>query len=39
MLAHEISVEQMVEHVRAGLAKVTAARVAAGNRTIEVARV
>jgi hypothetical protein len=39
MLAHGFTMTQMVEHVRAGLAKVTAARVAAGNRTIEVARV
>jgi hypothetical protein len=39
MLAHEISVEQIVEHVRAGLASVTTQRVVAGDRTIEVVRV
>jgi hypothetical protein len=37
MLAHGISVELMVELVRAGLATAKAERVVAGGRTIEVA--
>ena len=39
MLAHGISVELMVELVRAGLAMAKAERVVAAGRTIEVARV
>jgi hypothetical protein len=37
MLAHGISVELMVELVRAGLATAKAERVVAGSRTFEVA--
>jgi len=39
MIAHELSVEQMVELVRAGLATATAERMVAGNKTIKIARV
>jgi hypothetical protein len=39
MLAHGFTVEQMVELVRAGLATVSAERMIAGGRTIEVTRV
>jgi hypothetical protein len=35
---HGFTIPQMVELVRAGLATATAARVVAGRRTIEVAR-
>jgi hypothetical protein len=38
MLAHGISVELMVELVRAGLTTAKAERTIAGGRTIEVAR-
>jgi hypothetical protein len=37
--AHGVTIEQVVELVRAGLATVHADRVVAGGRTIEVARV
>jgi hypothetical protein len=39
MLAHGFTTPQLVELVRAGLATVTAERMVAGNKTIEVARV
>jgi hypothetical protein len=39
LLAHGFTVEQLVELVRAGLATATAERIAAGGRSIEVARV
>jgi hypothetical protein len=39
MLAHGITIPQMVELVRAGLATATAERLVAGSRKIEVARV
>jgi len=39
MMAHGFTVAQMGELVRAGLASATAERVAAGGRTVEVARV
>jgi hypothetical protein len=39
MLAHRISVELMVELVRAGLATAKAERVVAGGRAMEVVRV
>jgi hypothetical protein len=39
MLAHGVTVPQMVEMVRAGLATATAERIVAGKRTMEVARV
>jgi hypothetical protein len=38
MVAHGFTIPQMVELVHAGLATVTAERVLAGRRTIEVAR-
>jgi hypothetical protein len=39
MLAHSITIEQMVELVRAGLVTATSERVVAGGRKVEVARV
>jgi hypothetical protein len=39
LLWHGVTIGQIVELVRAGLASVTAARVAPDNRTIDVARV
>jgi hypothetical protein len=39
MLAHGLSVEQMVELVRGGLASVVAQRVVAGQDVMEIARV
>jgi hypothetical protein len=39
MLAHGVTVEQLAELVRAGLATAAAERVAMGSRSIEVARV
>jgi hypothetical protein len=39
MLAHGVTVEQLAELVRAGLATATAERVVAGSHSIEVARV
>jgi hypothetical protein len=39
MLAHGFTIEQMVELVRAGLASMTAERLVAGGKRIEVARV
>jgi hypothetical protein len=38
MLAHGVTIEQMVELVHAGLASATTERVIAGSRKIEVAR-
>ena len=39
MLAHGLSVEQMVELVRGGLASVAAQRVVTGQHVMEIARV
>jgi hypothetical protein len=39
MLAHGVTVEQLAELVRAGLATATVERVVAGSHLIEVARV
>jgi len=39
MVAHDFTVEQMVELVGDGLATVTAERVRAGRETLEIARV
>jgi hypothetical protein len=39
MLAHEFTIAQVVELVRAGLATATTERVVGGSRTFEVARV
>jgi hypothetical protein len=39
MVAHGLTIEQMVELVRAGFATATAERVVAGSRSMEVARV
>jgi hypothetical protein len=39
LLAHGLTTAQMVELVRAGLASVSAERVAAGGTTVEIAQV